>query len=365
MPNKIGDGGVTPFTISTKPNIFTPLRNEELLERRGESALWFRLTQCPCPQELRVPDCKFCNEGQMKTFQEDLLIEEEISWKLERNRVYVRYGPIKSVKRIFLIYRETQKELQIVNIHPSYIEVSENLEYYHQVQIDYFVSLIEESTFETECNGNIVYPGIVKKGISKAIEAIDIQTGDSIPILSWSITSLVLSKPVYGLIRIKAETFQTIKVAYKTFTQDERQSGVGKSLVELPDGEVLAVMGAGYRLGEGDILIMQKSTLRHSMYVKYQNGNFDRMPYSPIASIDSVISRDESGFKKHKPGIDFVPFGENKIHWIKPKPLNGYSIVYDYFPTFRVTSMVETGMGEDRSKPRQFKMKAIPSMQAR
>lgn len=365
MPKKIGRGGETPFPISTKPNIFTPLRNEELLERRGESAYWFRLTQCPCPQETRVPDCKFCSEGLMKSFQEDLQIEEEISWKVEGRRIYLRYGPIKSVSKIFYYFREQKLELTVQEVKDDYVLVLEELEYYHQVQVDYKVKLISEIETIVNADSKVVFPEIEKNGIYEAVEAIEVKNKNAVPIAAWTLTSVSFEKEIFGEVKIKLKVFQPIKIAYKTFSVDDRNTGIGRSLVENPDGELLAVMGSGYKLGEGDIIILTKSTLRHSMYVKFSPTDFDRLPFSPVAEIDKVISRGKDGFIEHRLGTDFLLMGENLVKWINPKPRSGYSIIYDYYPTFRVTSMVETGMGEDRAKPRQFKMKSVPSMQAR
>jgi hypothetical protein len=366
--DKIGPGGVTPFPIQTKPNLFTPLRNEELLERRGESALWFRLSPCPCPQSERVPDCKFCLDGEIRTFQEDLEVVEEIAWKVDGNRLYTRYGPISSVDKLTFFHRGEERKLTPLRIESEYIEVAEQLEYYHQVQIDYKVKLVE--TIQVEFRGNNEFEVFPLQGQSKYLIGIEelyrLSNAESVPVkwMSHTLNSIFFKDRTTATYRGKIRVINPVKVAYKTFSLDKRK-GLPSSLIELPDGEVMAVMGSGYRMGEGDIITLLKSTNRHSQFVEFKTGDVDRLPYSPIASIDTVLAKDGNGLRTYKLGEDFVIFGDNRLRWISDKPRSGYTIIYDYHPSFRVTGFMEGGSGEDRAKPRQFKMKAIPSFNGR
>jgi len=364
--NKIGPGGETPFPIPTKPNVFTPLRNEELLERRGESALWFRMSPCPCPQQDRVPDCKLCYEGEIRTFQEDLEIYEEISWKVDGNRVYTRYGPIESVKSISLLARGETKPLVIKKINDSFIELDSDLPYYYQVQLDYKVKLVETIAIEMVGNNeHLLISNLSNRYIIGVEELYHVEDEKSfnqrkVDWKSFNLNSITLNERTSGKYRAKVKVINPVKVAYKTFTIEKRQ-GLSSSLVQLPDGEILAVMGSGYKMGEGDIITLLFSTVRHSQFVPFKAGNFDRLPFTPISDVNKIISKDTRGLKEYKQGIDFVIFGDSRIQWLTDKPRDGYTIIYDYHPTFRVTGFVEGGSGEDRPKPRQFKMKAIPS----
>lgn len=366
--DKIGPGGVTPFSIQTKPNIFSPLRNEELLERRGESALWYRMSPCPCPQSERVPDCKFCYEGEIRTFQEDLVIEEEIAWKVDGNRLYTRYAPIESVQELKLFHRGEEKYLVPIKHTDSFIEIEEQLSYYHQVQIQYTVKLVESIQIEFMGNNEFETPLDLKSKFIIGVEELYSVSSDDIPIkINWksfTLDSILLDNRSHGLYRAKVRVVNPVKIAYKTFSIEKRK-GLPNSLIELPDGEMVAVMGAGYRMGEGDVITLLKSTQRHSQFVEFRPGDMDRMPYSPIVSVDTIITKEQNGFRRYKYGEDFLIFGDNRILWVTDKPRAGYTIIYDYHPSFRVTSFMEGGSGEDRSKPRQFKMKAIPSLHSK
>lgn len=367
--DKIGPGGVTPFPIQTKPNLFTPLRNEELLERRGESALWFRLSPCPCPQSERVPDCKFCLDGEIRTFQEDLEIEEEIAWKVDGNKLFTRYGPISEVNKLTFFYRGQNKNITVKNIYPDYIEIAEQLEYYHQVQIDYKVKLVESIQIEFQGNNEFeVFPLLGGNkyliGIEELYKVNPDGSTSNFSYRSYTLNSIFFSERTTGTFRGKFKVINPVKVAYKTFSLEKRK-GLPSSLIELPDGEVMAVMGSGYKMGEGDIITFLKSTHRHSQFIEFKTGDIDKLPYSPIATIDTVVAKDKNGLQNYKLGKDFVIFGDNRVLWISDKPRSGYTIIYDYHPSFRVTGFMEGGSGEDRSKPRQFKMKAIPSFNGR
>ncbi|MCG6195642.1 hypothetical protein LFX25_20580 [Leptospira sp. FAT2] len=369
---KSGQGGVTPFSIPTKPNVLTPLTNEELLERRGESALWYRLTPCPCPQEERLPDCKFCLEGQIRTFQETLTIQEEFAYKIQGSKIYTRFAPVTEVESAVLHSQDKQTPLTITHIQEESFDVLENLKYWNAVLLKYKVSLIEEKFFEVIGNNEYeLFPDLKKEAIVGVVEVFKIPENENEPAIEvefsgHSLNSIIFPKRVSGLHRIKIKTFNPVKIAYKTFRNDsDSRKLFERSQITFQEGELMGVMGSGYRMGEGDIITLLISTLRHSEFIAYQNTYYDRVSYSPIAYVDQILSKGKHGIKSHKRGEDFIIFGDSKIQWLSDKPKSGYTIIYDYHPTFRVTGFVEGGSGEDRDKPRIFKMKPLSNFNGR
>ncbi|EIE01416.1 hypothetical protein [Leptospira licerasiae] len=365
---KTGLGGETPFPISTKPNMFTPLSNEELLTRRGESALWYRLSPCPCPSGDKTPDCPFCFEGQIRTFQEDLEIREEVSWKVSGSSIWTRYSPISEIEEAILVTRGERRPLHIKDIQSEYFNVEENLKYWNIVELKYKVSMLEETVIEAIGDNDFtLFPKLPDGVIVDVLETYKIEVdGRSTRVkhTAFSLNSITFANRTNGLYRIRIRYFSPIKIAYRTFNVDNRKA-FEKSQIHFQDGELMGVIGSGYRLGQGDIFTLLKSTLRHSDFVQPTNKEIDRLSYSPIAYIDSVISKGPNGLIEHKKGLEYVQFGDSKIRWIDDKPRNGYTVIYDYFQTFRVTGFIEAGSGEDRPKPRVFKMKPVPSFNAR
>ncbi|MCG6170248.1 hypothetical protein [Leptospira sanjuanensis] len=365
-----GKGGQTPFSITTKPNVLTPLTNEEMIDRRGESALWFRLTPCPCPVEERIPDCRFCFEGWIRSFQETLEISEELAYKVEGNKVYTRFAPIREVDSAILISRETHKPLSIKRIHDEFIEVEETLKYWNSVLLKYKVSMLEEIYLEGICENEYeVFPKMPLGAIAHVLEAYSAPEGqepEKLDVTGNTFNSVVFARRVSGLVRLKVSFFNAVKVGYKTYRAepDSRKIFSGSQNTFF-DGDLMGVIGAGYRMGEGDIITLLVSTLRHSEFIPFQNSTLDTVSYSPIQNIDQVVSKGRNGLIYHKRGKDFILFGDSKIQWLTDKPRNGYSIIYDYHPTFRVSGFLEGGSGEDRDKPKIFKMKPIPNLNAR
>ncbi|UPY81110.1 hypothetical protein FH581_023235 (plasmid) [Leptospira weilii] len=367
---KSGQGGSTPFSITTKPNVLTPLTNEEMIDRRGESALWYRLTPCPCPQEERVPDCKFCFEGLVRTFQEELEITEEMAYKVEGNKVFTRFAPISEIVSANLISRETHKPLTIKRIEEEYVEVEENLKYWNSVLLRYKVKMVEclfvEGIGENEY---VLFPKL-PLGAIVGVEEVFFVSGEGVPeaveFSGFTFNSIVFPKRVTGLFRFKLKFQYPIKVAYKTYRQDSDARKIfDRSQITFQEGELLAVVGGGYRMGEGDLVTLLVSTLRHSEYIQFQTGNYDTLSYSPVSHIDRIFSKGKHGLVTHEKGKDFILFGDSKIKWLTDKPRNGYSLIYDYHPTFRISGFIEGGSGEDRDKPKLFKMKPISNLNTR
>jgi hypothetical protein len=106
------------------------------------------------------------------------------------------------------------------------------------------------------------------------------------------------------------------------------------------------------------------------MYVEFRPGKVDRIMYSPVIRVHNCISKQKINgvwkFVHHHEGEDFVLSGADRITWLKPKPPGGYSIMYDYHPSYRVQPAgVETGGLQDRRLPRQFRVRKWSSFDGR
>ncbi|MDH5597780.1 MAG: hypothetical protein OEY34_01570 [Cyclobacteriaceae bacterium] len=311
-------------------------------------------------------------EGQVRTFQDDLLIQEEVSYKIKGNKIYVRYGPIKEIKRAVLYSRGKSIDLEIKSIHEDYFTVTDIMPYYNQIEIDYVVDLVETEQIEFSGKNQFeIFPEIGDKYIIGVNELYKINIEDEkevpeeIKYRSFNLKGITLeSRASFGKYRAVIKTLNPVKIAYKTFTVEKRK-GLDPSQIELASGEMMAVMGSGYKMGEGDIITLTKSTARHSQYIAFKTGDYDRVPYSPIADIDSIFSKGKNGIVFHKKYEDFIVFGDSQIQWLSDKPRTGYTVIYDYHPTFVVSEFIEGGSGENRKKPMQFKLKVAPSFNGR
>jgi hypothetical protein len=362
----IGAGGQLPFNTQTRPNIFTPVHPEEIIERRGESFYWFRMQPCPCDRnDTSSLNCRFCVDGQIPTHQESRRIIEETAWKVEGNKVYFRFGPIDRVESaVWTVADGKTVDLRILDTHPDHIEVNVHLKYWHSVNLSYYAKLSKELilNFEIEeITKQVFVPKIWEEGIVTKVHELYLD-GQPIhdKVLGFNFDSIVFSENIRpGRISGKITVFQPIKLGYKTFELD--QSETERVKFGLNKGQIAVVSPLGYKMGQGDILIMVKSDARHSERIKtHPARQFDFLSHSPVIRIHNLIVKTNRGLEEKQIGKDFNLISNDRIFWLSDKP-NEYSIVYDYNPTFRVSGSIENGSLENRERPRILKADAIPT----
>ncbi|EQA61400.1 hypothetical protein LEP1GSC062_4277 [Leptospira alexanderi serovar Manhao 3 str. L 60] len=297
-------------------------------------------------------------------------ISEEMAYRVEGKKVFTRFAPISEISSATLISRETFKPLSIKRIHEEFFEVEEDLKYWNSVLLRYKVKMAESLFVEgTGENEYVLFPKL-PLGAIVGVEEVFFISGEGEPeeveFSGFTFNSVVFPKRVTGLFRFKLKFLYPIKVAYKTYRQDSDARKIfDRSQITFQEGELMAVAGGGYRMGEGDLVTLLVSTLRHSEYIQFQTGNYDTLSYSPVSHIDRIFSKGRHGLVTHEKGKDFILFGDSKIKWLTDKPRNGYSLIYDYHSTFRISGFIEGGSGEDRDKPKLFKMKPISNLNTR
>jgi hypothetical protein len=365
---KSGLGGVSPFDIRTRPNVFTPLDSTDTINRKGESVIWLRFQPCPCPAQDRVPNCQVngCYDGYIRTVEESVKIMEEVSWKVGLNSVYTRYTPIHSVESIKKVNELGGEDLTIRHVKEDHIIVNENLKYWYSIALNYRVKLAEEESFEVEGTGErSLEMNLVKNG-KILLEVISIFDSEGKPLkpIGFTFDAIMFGQRVFGKVTGRIKTFSAIKVGYKTSKTDPRQTE--KAGIKFNAGDIDLVPPYYANLGEGDILTFLYNLNRVSQYVPFKTGLIDRLTHAPINRVANCYSKRGNEIIQHKEGEDFVLLGYDRILWMEGrKPMTGYSIMYDYHLSFRVTGFVEGGQGEDRSnKPRLYKAKVITSYNA-
>jgi hypothetical protein len=362
---KTGLGGVSPFDIRTRPNVFTPLDSTDTINRKGESVIWLRFQPCPCPAQDRVPNCQVngCFDGYIRTTEESVKIIEEPSWKVELNTVYTRYSPIHSVESCVRSNDSGGENLTVKHINEDHIIVNENLKFWHLVTLNYRVKLSEEENFEVEGNGERVVELGLLSGSKILLEIISLFDSEGKP-LKWvghTFNSITFNQRIFGKITGRIKTFSAIKIGYKTSKTDPRSTE--QAGIKYNAGDIDLVPPYYVNLGEGDILTFLYNVNRTSQYVPYKTGLIDRLTHAPINKVINCYSKNGNEIVQHFEGQDFVLLGYDRLLWMEgKKPSSGYSIMYDYHLSFRVTGFVEGGQGEDRSnKPRLYKAKVITS----
>lgn len=361
---KTGLGGVSPFDTRTRPNVFTPLDANDTIQRKGESGIWLRFQPCPCPVSDRTPNCKVngCYDSYIRSVEETVLLREEVSYKVDLQQVFTRYAPIASVDKISLLTENGLQPLTVRQINEDNIIVAEKLKYWYNIVIDYRVKMVEEEFFEIEAKSERqVSLNLVKNGkiLLEVLEIFD-ENKEPVKWISNTFDSIVFLDRKAGILRGKVKTYNSIIFGYKTSKIDPRMTE--KAGVKFNAGEVDLVPQTFINLGEGDIVTMIYNFNRVSQYVPFRPGDIDRLTHSPIHSIDKCFSKKENDIVEHKEGEDFVLIGYDRIQWIEgKKPLTGFTIMYNYHPSFRITGFVEGGAGENRYKPRMFKGKAVTS----
>lgn len=359
---RTGLGGISPFDTRTRPNAFTPLSADNTIYSKGESMIWLQFQPCPCSPQDRVPDCrvKGCYDGYIRSTPEKVLMKEEVAWKQDGNDVFTRYTPIHSIDRIFVGDDKGGTPLTVRQVHDDHVTVAEHLKFWYQVNIDYWVKMGEEEFFEIEGQNErrLTLP-VVSKG-KIILEVFEVfQDGKPLKWLGHTFDSIMFADRITGTIRGKIKTFSSIKVGYKTSKHEARETQ--QTGIKFNAGDVDVVPPSYINFGEGDIITTLYNQNRVSQYVPARLGEYDRLTHSPIARVTNCFSRKNGEIIQHYEGDDFVIVGYDRIQWLQNKPTDGYSIMYDYHPSFRITSVVEGGGAEDRTKPRMFKAKVISS----
>lgn len=361
---RTGQGGYSPFNIPTRPNAFTILKPDEVIERRGESALIFRYKPCPCPQQERSPDCKIegCFGGNIRTFQETALIDEEVSWKVNGQYVHTLYSPVDSVELIEVFISGKPRPLNILEINGDMIKVSENLEYWRKVNLRYRVKMFSEMIV-TESNvfpSRYYMPPISSKyAIIDVLEAYSNKKNVLPTMTGKDMKGIYFSHDVFGDVTMKIKVMSSVKLGYHSWNDDKQITEQGKFPYDVSELQVVAPTYV--QLSEGDIVSFLVSAIQTSQYVPFRTGNDDFLTYSPIKTIESLHVKENGKIVEKQKGIDFVVFRQDRIRWITPKPLSGYSVTYEYHPSYRVTGRVEGEGSEDRRKPFMYTLKSVSS----
>ena len=362
---KNGLGGVSPFDTRARPNVFTPLDSTDTINRKGESVIWLRFQPCPCPPQDRVPDCKVkgCFDGYIRTVEESVKLIEETSWKVELNEVYTRYTPIHSVDSIVQANQYGGTPLTVRHILEDRVVVEENLKYWYAISMNYRVKMADTEQFEVEGTGEYrVETNYVKNG-KIILDIINLYDSEGQPLkwVGFTYDSIMFDRRIFGKVTGTVRTFSSIKVGYKTAKTDPKQTE--KAGVKFNAGDIDLVPPYFINLGEGDILTFLYNLNRVSQYVPFKSGNIDRLTHAPVNRVINCYSKNGNEVVNHAQGEDFILLGYDRILWMDgKKPSSGYSIMYDYHVSFRVTGFVEGGQGEDRSnKPKLYKAKMISS----
>lgn len=350
-----GLGGTTPFDTRTRPNVFSPLQPEEVIERRGELALWFRVQPCPCDRTKVLPDCPLCYEGQIRSYPVSRRIAEEQAYKVDGQKVFTQYAPIHSVSS--LIRNDTNEQLTVNRIREDYIEIKEDLEYWRSVTIKYDVALTVERTFEIQAENSKLVELPEGSYLAEIKEIYADGKDISKKVVGFNYQSITFIENVVGHITGLATFISPIRLGYRTFELD--QSETQKVRFGLESGQIGIVAPVGYKMGKGDFITLLTSDARQSERILTTPGTkYDFLSHSPVIRIYNLISKKGDKFVHHEEGKDFQLLGNDRIFWFSDKPKE-YTIMYDYHPSFRVEGKIENGSGENRERVRIYKAKAI------
>lgn len=364
-----------PLSVPSSPNAIRSYPAEEILDRRGETSIWFKMQPCPCPAESRLPDCgiKGCIDGNIRTYQKTYPIYGESVAKIVENRLMTRFAPITSVQSASIAGNDfgTQRpsKLNYTGFGENYIELSEHLPYWKSVVVDYEVSMFREEMFTLEATGShrVYLDKSVKDYIVETEKVCaQLKPGGSdwepLEVEGNDFNSVVFSKPIFGQIRIVLKLYSPINIGYRTYNIDSGNNG---TKVFFENGDIELIVGTGYKMGRGDIVTMTTSMTRTSQFIDFYAGNIDRLPYSPIAKIHEVYGKVDGKLVEYFENKDFIVLDDYRIKWLTNKPQGGFSIMYEYYPSFRIVGSGENGSPENRKRPLLFKAKSISGWRAR
>ena len=366
-------GGTTPFSPTPRPNVFSQIGANDMIERVGEQALWFRMQPCPCPPMKRIPDCTLCLSGEVRSFQRTRLIESEQAYVVG-SRLYTRWGPIeKAISAVRRSGRDRGRNLKIKRIgHDStgwYIEVDERLEYYAATSVTYEVAMIQPRHIEGELdNSSVLDPGAIADGWylagvrNLAIDGkelvVDGHLADKEKMVSVNLSKIFLSGRMSGEYRAELETVSSIGIAYRTADVSFSKSSRGS--ISLEQGQVEIITPSDIILGQGDIITFLTTRARIAHYVGYTTKRYDYLAFSPVAEIDNITARyrltdGSETLRTLEQDVDYRLVSRERIEWLTDKPPGGYSVLYTYHPSYRILPGYTGSGGLNRNTPRQYK----------
>lgn len=357
------EGGKPAVSMPGAPNVLKSFDNSETINRRGEDALIVQMLPCPCPEEKKTPDCKFCYSGYIRYFQDFIEVTDEPAnmQAIQSNQIYTRFYPIKEVSKLTLYLDREVKELPIKSIQERYIELPENLnlKYWNRVLITYKALSLEEITLDGVGNNDfrVVLP--LQNKIIVGIK--EYYSPSGINPTGFMFDSLLFAERSKDItFRVTLVTVPPTKVLYRTAKIEKGKTD--KAGIRLDTGEVEIGFTNSDKVAEGDIVTLLKMYFVTSSYIrKSKNIDWDYIPYAPVKEIYNVFSKNNSGIVEHKQGVDFILESQEKIRWLVPKPEDGYTIRYAYNPSYRLQNSGEGGGNENRLSPKFFVGKAVPS----
>lgn len=361
MAKKQFPGGESPLNIPGSPNVVKTTGPEELIERRGESAIHISLMPCPCPEEKKIPDCPYCFNGFIKTYQEFKEINNElVSMEgVKKNSILPRWIPLHSVQELYYLENNKTIELSIDRLEPDKIILKQdsNLKYWNAVYISYRAKSIEEKQGSIDLNSP-VRRVVIDTDNTVIISVKEIYSEDKkefIKPIGFGYKSISFSSPVAGKLNYTILVLTPIKVAYHTVEQSP--GFTEQSRLKLDTGEVKIVIPHGQKIIEGDIITLLTMYFTKSEYIKYKPGEYDFLTYAPVKEIFKVFSRGSSGIIEHKQGEEFDLISEDRVKWHVDKPKDGFSVQYSFHPSYRIQN---TGEGdENTNKPRTYSGKFV------
>lgn len=161
-------------------------------------------------------------------------------------------------------------------------------------------------------------------------------------LITNSVTNIVLT--AYDVEFIKPFRFVILSQALKK--SDE-------SIMIAAQGDAVATVPYQYNVSIGDVITVLSGTFTDKRVVIQRGSGDTVLPELFVEGIDSL----ESAEKVYKEGRDFVITGMNRIHWIgeqRPEAQSALSIIYRYYPTYRVVQNYPTlRTSEDQRLPRK------------
>ncbi|MCB1305055.1 MAG: hypothetical protein KDK37_12285 [Leptospiraceae bacterium] len=372
MARRVRQGGFTVFNPTIRPNVFSPVGVEDLIDRRGESALWFRMQPCPCPVASRTSDCLVCFNSHVRSFQESVLIENE-RVQADGHSLFPRFAPVRKVNRTEWLGPGEGRPLTVDKIDPTRVLVKEMLEEWSAVFIDYEVDLIEAQTFDKIRVHNDIFVQIPTDAIIIGIEGVW-ESGDEdvdgrpLDYTGFGFHRITLKERFTGLVNVRLRLFRPIKIAYRTMDVGHKRTE--RAALPFESGEIEIIVPNSYLMGEGDIITFLTTTVRHSMYIEAKPGQVDRIAYSPVVELINCYSkaRDDKGndrILQHTIGQDLILESSDRVRWLTDKPRGGYTLMYSYNPSFRIQEETTVAGGMDKRLPRQYRAKAASSYNIR
>jgi hypothetical protein len=183
-----------------------------------------------------------------------------------------------------------------------------------------------------------------------AVEKVVNAAGEEITISGYRQDMIQIESDAAGLTAYGVEYI----LPFKFIVLSQELNKADAQMMNAHNGEAVCAFPYMFDVAENDVITVLSGTMTAKAVVNKRGGAADDMiPEFFVQAVQSLETKEAA----YREGTDFILTGTNRVHWLgenRPEPGAVMSLVYQYFPTYRVArNMPNLRTSEDQRMPRK------------